>query len=108
MSRFFRPTTEPAVVEVRLSVTEVARAGRVVRIGINGGPMCRRVAGGIVAICRCHWGHIINFPGGGQLPTMPRETLGYYANGDPIDNPGEPFPETEDLNYPTDDKLPPN
>lgn len=42
------------------------------------------------------------------LPTMPRETLGYYANGDPIDNPGEPFPDTEDLNYPTDDKLPPN
>ncbi|THE63775.1 hypothetical protein D8Y22_15650 [Salinadaptatus halalkaliphilus] len=42
------------------------------------------------------------------LPTTPRVTVGFDADGEPIDDPDAPFPPAEALIVPVADTLPPN
>jgi len=42
------------------------------------------------------------------LPTIPRETLGFDVNGQPVENPDAPFPSNQGINFATPEELPPN
>lgn len=42
------------------------------------------------------------------LPTIPRVTLGFDANGEPVDDETAPFPSPSEMFFPTGETLPPN
>ena len=41
------------------------------------------------------------------LPTIPRETFGFHADGTPIRNPTRPFPRAQGMFFPISGRLPP-
>lgn len=42
------------------------------------------------------------------LPTIPRETIGFHADGEPLEDTDDPFPSSEGIHFPTSGQLPSN